>query len=295
MKKLIYILFPVLICSIGTAQSFEIVDGDTLNMIDDNNLKQGFWKIFGKNKKLPGYEPDQVVEEGEYKNSRKQGIWKFFYSSGKVKSEIAYTNSRPNGFYKTYYENGQVEEEGTWKNNRNTGNFKRYYENGQVSQDFTFNPSGKREGKQAYFYENGQVMIEGEWAGGKESGVVTEYYENGDIKAEKAFNGGVIDVANTKTFEAKNPIKDREAEELKNAPEEVVKVEKTDKVNIGGFNGNGEHTMYNENKQISKVGMFKNYRLMEGKLYLYDENGILTRIKRFKQGRFIGDAPLPSE
>ena len=295
MKKLIYIIFPIFVCSISTAQSFEVINGDTINMIDENNLKQGFWRIFGKMKKLPNYEPDQVVEEGNYENSRKQGLWKFFFPNGKVKSEIAYVNSRPNGIYKTYYENGQVEEEGAWKNNRNTGDFKRYYENGQVSQKFSFNETGKRNGKQEYYYENGQLMIEGEWAGGKEDGVITEYYENGDVKAKKAFNGGVIDATNTKTFEPENPIKDKEAEELANAPVKVVKASAEDEVNVGTFNGNGYHKMYNQNKQLSKVGTFKNYRLMEGEFYKYDDNGILIVIEKYKSGRYIGDAPLPKD
>ncbi len=295
MKKLIYILIPIFVCSISTAQSYSIHNGDTINVIDENNLKQGFWRIFGKMSNLPGYDPDQVVEEGNYENSRKQGIWVKFFTSGKKKSEINYVNSRPNGYYKTYYENGQVEEEGSWKNNRSTGEFKRYYENGQVSQNFTFNETGKREGKQQYFYENGQLMIEGNWAGGKEDGVVTEYYENGDIKAQKAFNGGTIDVTNTKTFEPKNPIKDKEAEELAKAPVKVVKVSEEDEVNSGSFDGNGYHKMYNQNKQLSKVGTFKNYRLMEGEVYQYDKNGILYNIEKYKAGRYIGDAPLPKE
>src|SRR5690606_1258635 len=102
----------------------------------------------------------------------------------------------------------------------------------------------------------------------------------------KAFNGGVIDAANTKTFEPKNPIKDKEAEELASAPVKVVKVSEEDEVNVGSFDGNGYHKMYNKNKQLSKVGNFKNYRLMEGEFYKYDENGILIVIEKYKAGRY---------
>ncbi len=297
MKKILYILLPIFICSIGTAQSalkYEVVNGDTINVIDENNLKQGFWRIFGKMKKLPGYEPDQVVEEGNYENSRKQGLWKNFFPSGKVKSEIAYVNSRPNGTYKTYFENGQVEEEGSWENNRNTGGFKRYHENGQAAQDFVFNDSGKRDGKQKYFYENGQLMIEADIAAGKEK-FVKEYYEDGSIKAEKSFIDGELDVANTKVYEAKTPNKNKEAEELAKAPVVIVKADKNDVVNSGTFNGNGQHTMYNKDKQLSKVGFFENFRLMDGLLYKYDANGILFAIEKYKAGRRIGNAPLPKE
>ncbi|MCB9173036.1 MAG: toxin-antitoxin system YwqK family antitoxin [Flavobacteriales bacterium] len=297
MKKILYILLPIFVCSISTAQSalkYEVVNGDTINVIDENNLKQGFWRIFGKMKKLPGYEPDQVVEEGNYENSRKQGLWKNFFPSGKVKSEIAYVNSRPNGTYKTYFENGQVEEEGNWENNRNTGGFKRYHENGKTAQEFVFNESGKRDGKQVYFYENGQVMIEADIVAGKEK-FVKEYYEDGSVKAEKSFIDGELDVANTKVYEPKTPNKNKEAEELAKAPVKIVKADKNDEVNSGSFNGNGQHTMYNKDKQLSKVGFFENYRLMDGLLYKYDNNGILYAIEKYKAGRHIGNAPLPKE
>lgn len=292
MKKILYILLPIFVCSISSAQSYTIDKGDTINVIDANNLKQGFWRIFGKMKKLPGYEPEQVVEEGNYESSRKQGLWKNFFPNGKLKSEIAYVNSRPNGTYKTYFENGQVEEEGNWENTRNTGGFKRYHENGQTAQQFVFNETGKRDGKQVYFYENGQVMIEADIAAGKEK-FVKEYYEDGSIKAEKSFIDGELDVANTKVYEPKNPI--TKDEDLANAPIKIVKVDKNDEVNSGSFNGNGQHTMYNKDKQLSKVGFFKDFRLMDGLLYKYDNDGMLIVIEKYKEGRYIGDAPLPKE
>ena len=293
MKKILYILLPIFVCSISSAQSYTIDKGDTINVIDENNLKQGFWRIFGKMKKLPGYEPEQVVEEGNYESSRKQGLWKNFFPNGKLKSEIAYVNSRPNGTYKTYFENGQVEEEGNWENTRNTGGFKRYHENGQTAQQFVFNETGKRDGKQVYFYENGQVMIEADIAAGKEK-FVKEYYEDGSIKAEKSFIDGELDVANTKVYESKTPI-NNEDKELASSPVKIVKADKNDEVNVGTFNGNGQHTMYNKDKQLSKVGLFENFRLMDGLLYKYDDNGILIVIEKYKSGRYIGDAPLPKE
>ncbi|MBL4592768.1 MAG: hypothetical protein JKX68_03010 [Flavobacteriales bacterium] len=187
MKKILYIFIPIFICSISVGQSlpkYEIIEGDTINYVDEGNLKQGFWKIFGRMRKTSGYQPDQVIEQGKYKNSRKQGLWTKFFSTGKTKSEIEFKNSRPSGKYKVYYENGQVEEEGNWKNNRNTEDFKRYYENGQVSQQFVFNTSGKRDGEQVYFYEDGTKMIVAQIKSGKEE-KVTEYYEDGSLKAEK--------------------------------------------------------------------------------------------------------------
>jgi antitoxin component YwqK of YwqJK toxin-antitoxin module len=294
MKYIYYIIITVFISSSISvaAQKFEIHNGDTINYIDENNLKQGFWKIFGRMKKLPDYQPDQVVEQGDYENSRKQGIWKMFYPNGKTKSEIAYVNSRPNGYYKTYYENGELEEEGEWKNNRNVGKFVRKHPNGEVAQEFEFNESGKRDGEQKYYYEDGSIMIVAQIKEGKEE-KVTEYYPDGSLKAEKVFVDGNLDVANTKVYEPKTPIKPVETTEKE--PVKVVKVNKEEVVNKGTFDGNGQHKLYNKDKQISKDGVFKNYRLIDGKNYKYDENGILISIELIKNGRYIGEAPLPKE
>jgi hypothetical protein len=57
----------LLIPFIGMAQNsstFHILDGDTINMVDENSQMQGFWKVYGRMKKLKGYLPDQLVEQG---------------------------------------------------------------------------------------------------------------------------------------------------------------------------------------------------------------------------------------
>lgn len=282
------------------SQTFQIYNGDTINLVDANNMKQGHWIYFGNMKSLPGFAPDAKVEEGEFTNNRKNGTWIKYYPDGKTQSEITFMNNRPSGPYKTYYKNGQIEEEGVWKNNRNVGHFTRYYENGEKQQDFNFGTTGKREGHQEYYYENGQTMIEGNWATGKEDGKITEYFADGSLKSEKYFNGGALDPAKTVKYEPKNEIKEvlPEPKETKEAPE-VTKEEKvlgSNKVstnkNLGFFDGNGQNTLYNKNKQISQSGVFKNGRLWDGKWYRYDEDGILEAIEIYKNGKYVGDGVI---
>ena len=189
-----------------------------------------------------------------------------------------------------YHENGKIKEEGLWKNNRWVGDYKLYYDNGQVQQAFKFNTTGKREGKQEYFYENGQVMIEGNWAEGKEAGVLKEFHENGDIKSEKNFNGGTLDIASVKTFAPKKPIVKATPEVKAESPPVVVS--KNETVNIGKFNGEGYWKLYNSNKQVSKDGTFGKNRMIDGKVYSYDSDGILTRIAVYKGGKYVGDAVM---
>ena len=55
---------------------------------------------------------------------------------------------------------------------------------------------------------------------------------------------------------------------------------------------NGKQTLYNKSKQITKDGWFKDNRFMEGKAFIYNDNGILTQIAVYKNGIYVGDAPI---
>ena len=300
LMKRSFLILLFITCKIGIAQSFELVDNDTINLIDLEGKKQGLWVITNKMLRKPCYTDEQTVKEGQYKDSKKTGFWKEYFCNKVLKSKIEYKNNRPNGYAILYHDNGEIKEEGLWKNNRWIGDYKLYYSNGQVQQAFTFNTSGKREGDQKYYWENGQVMIEGTWEKGKESGIVTEYYANGDMKSEKNFDGGTLDVTSVKTYEPQEPIVEVIKEIEVDAPKEepVADIEE-EKVNIEDpkkpFDGEGYWKLYNANKWVSKDGTFSNFRLVEGKAYYYNSDGILTRIAVFKNGKYIGDSVIEDD
>ncbi len=279
------------------AQSYEVLPGtnDTINMIDQTGKKQGKWIVTGRHKPGGCYAAVQKIEEGAYSQNRKIGSWIEYYCNGKPKSEVPFVNGRPDGYAVTYYENGNKKEEGEWKNNKWAGNYKLYYENGQLQHEFKYNAAGKREGHSTYFYENGQVAVEGNFVNGKETGIFKEYHENGDPKAIKTFNNGDVDLETIKTFEPKNNLAKKTSDVEKFAPGKTVTEVKKEEVAEASNKAttlNGKHILYNKNKQVSKEGLFKDNRLMEGKAYIYDDNGILIRIATYKDGIYAGDAPI---
>lgn len=268
------------------------------NQTNEAGRRVGNWVIKGSDSNKPGFAADAKVEEGTYENGRKVGVWKAYFPSGELKSEITFVSGRPKGPYTTYYENGQVEEQGNWSLTKNYGSFKRYYENGQVAQDFTFDDSGKRNGPQKYFHENGQLMIEGNWNGGKENGEVKEYYEDGSLKSVRVFNGGQMDASKSTFKEASKPelvakVEPEPVKDESNKVKQTVAVQQSQaKPNIGYFDGNGQHTLYNKNRQISQKGLFKNGRLWDGKQYKYDRDGILTNIEIYQNGAYVGEGVI---
>jgi len=299
MKKLIQIFLFISLTSFAQSQSFEMdANGvDTINKIDLAGKKQGKWIVRGKHKPGTCYAPDAKVEEGKYENNRKAGQWIEYYCNGNMKNKLTFVNGRPDGYAIMYHENGKISEEGNWKVNKWVGNYKLYYENGQVQHEFLFNQAGKRDGPQKYFYDNGQAAIEGNFSNGKEAGLIKEFYENGDIKAEKTFADGNVDVASIKEYQPKKPIAPKSENPADNAPKITLKPdEKPNEAVAKNTKGpvilNGQHKLYNKNKQITKDGVFKDNRLMDGKAYIYDENGILIRVAVYKNGIYAGDTQV---
>ena len=293
-------IFSFFVLSYGYAQpqSFELdpTNGkDSINIIDFQGLKQGRWITFGRSKPNTCYQLTSKVEEGKYTDNKKNGIWKEYFCNGNTKNKITFQNGRPDGYAIMYHENGKISEEGTWKINKWVGNYKLYYDNGQVQQEFTFNNGGKREGPQKYYYEDGTTQIEGNWRAGKESGIIKEYYPNGDVKKEVNYNNGDADVASIKTFEPKKPIK-VEAPETIDKSKKVIADLKAETLQDPKAKLptvlNGPHVLYNKNRQKTADGIFKDNRLMDGKNYKYNNDGILQRVEIYKNGAYIGDAQI---
>jgi len=99
--------------TITFGQTFEVIEGDTLNRTDKNLLKQGFWyeyhtqrilttDSFKKNPKAVGYHNDKglvytPIAEGFYKDNKRVGNWTYyegFYNDlhAHLKT-VAYTDS----------------------------------------------------------------------------------------------------------------------------------------------------------------------------------------------------------
>ena len=264
------------------AQSFDIFEGDTINVLDENNDKHGAWIIF-KNK------TSQKLHEGNYLQGKKEGIWKSFYLNGNIKSEITYIQGEKRGEAKIFYENGNIAEEGTWELDKWVGKYTSYYQNGKLSYLWNYNNSGTRSGYQQYFYENGNIKIEGEWEDGKKKGIIKEYYETGALRIERNFLLGKCDVATIKTYSEKENITDIETEVKEDSllsqqsDSESIIIEKNDTLEI--FSGNGMHIFYNKNKQPVKEGEFENGILLKGKHYIYDDSGTLIKTLLYEAGK----------
>jgi len=259
--------------------------GEKENFTDSTGKRQGYWRITGALSIEEGYKKATIVEEGEYIDNKRHGLWVKYYPTGSIASEITYELNKPKGYYATYYPNGEMEETGFWKENKNVGSFERFYENGQTAQEFYFTKEGKRNGVQNYYYKNGQLKMSVEVENGVAHGMMTTYYRDGSKKLEQRLTNGKVEKASIVEYEPKAGLSaDISIPEL---PAEETKPVK-DKPNLDTFKENGFNTLYNRNIQVSQVGEFKDGKLQNGKWYRYDVNGLLKKVEIYKNGRFIG-------
>lgn len=290
-RRLLFALLTLLFPGLHAVHA-QTTAADTLDQVDSQGRKQGWWRVVAPNTDRTGYPDGALVEEGRYQNGRRVGVWRRYWPNGQPMSEITYQMGRPRGPYVTYYRNGQVEERGTWDLDRNTGAFQRYHPNGQLAQDFVFDEHGIRNGEQRYYHPNGQLAVQVTVRDGREEGPLKRYNEKGQLTQEAEFKGGVINEANSRWIK---PVP--KASELKpdaSAPPAPT-VSADEKPNAVPFRETGWNTLYDRQLRISQQGHFVDGRLSDGKVYLYNADGLLTRIKVYKGGRYAGDAPITDE
>lgn len=254
---------------------------DSLNHTDNNGKKQGKWIYYGKDRPEEGYPINGKIEEGSFKNSRKEGIWLRYHNDGVTpKLKGNYVNNIPKGSYVKYFPNGKVQEKGYYECNQNRDSLVRFYENGIIEYKAYFNDYGKEQGTVNYYYANGQLELKYSAKDGSPFGEAIRYYENGDIKEVIKF-GSDGQVLSTESKAMKNPsIKVIRLGVSKIAAPKVTNFRTKGVV----FLPNGYNKVYNANEEIWQDGLFKNSILWDGKVYEYDKDGILLNVKIYKNG-----------
>lgn len=274
------ILFSFLLLSIGRAAA--------QNKRNSAGERHGKWVFTGKdypNKNLP---KTQKVEEGYYVDGRKEGVWTKYFTNGKVRLKGTYNNNRPEGSFTRYYSNGQISEQGTFKSNSYKGLLLRYHENGQLAYRANFNNQGEETGKVVYYHPNGKVALTYTVKDGEVQGEVARYNTSGQLISsfEVSPDGtiGSVHKAKTNTSAPQPNVQ---------TTTDVYPPRLTNPKTKGlRFVPNGYNKVYNENDEIWMDGEFKNGQLFDGKVYDYDQDGILQKVRIYKLGKYHSDGQL---
>lgn len=287
-----FLLFGTFIVS-GTTYSMDFYSVEQqnkgINVTDANGKKQGKWVYFGKDRPDLGFPVDGKIEEGSYKDDRKEGEWiKYHHDGVTPRLRGYYINNRPQGEYVKYHPNGKVKEKGSFERNKYIDSLTRYTSTGQLEYQAVYNEEGKENGKVKYYYPNGQLEFEYTSNNGNPVGKAVRYYENGDVKEilEYSADGTVMKREEKEMVHPSVKIVDPSASKEK-APKAAAPRTKGVPFLPQGYN-----KVYNNNDEIWLDGIFKNGNLWEGKVYEYDKDGILLKVKVFKEGVYHSDGQL---
>ncbi len=206
---------------------------------DENNNYIGKYRRY--------YSNEQLMEEGQYKDGKKEGKWNYYSPSGTLIESKTYSNGIKNGEYKKYYHTGELEEVGNYKNGKEEGQWLDYYKNGNLSFSYNFK-DGKLDGIYKNLDENGNYIYIKEFKDGKSIGK-SQYFEENKLKLE--------------------------VEDLSNSENQVF------------FTNIEKHKLYYTNGQLMEEGIYKNFEKeglwkkydSEGKLIKeeYYKNGELQK------------------
>lgn len=244
------------------AQSFDIYNGDTINITDTHNKKQGLWITFNN-------KGDQIVESGYYQNGKKDSTWLAYYPSGQKKHEITYTLGHPKGKASFYFENGSIREKGYWDVDHWQGSYQLYHATGQIAYDWNYNEEGKRTGVQKYYHENGTLKYQGEWNNGKTTGALKVYNEEGQLISERVYADGKFNKS------------------VAHDPTKSLPPKKTTPSERSVFKGTGMHTVYHLSGKPERKGFFVKGKLFNGEHLLYDQDGNLIKKVVYENGQIV--------
>lgn len=284
-------LLPLVCLSNGIYTNFKssINQNDPqINQTDKDGKKQGKWIYFGKDQPEKGYPMDGKISEGKYKDSRKNGKWIIYFKDGVTpKLEGEYVDNRPDGPYVRYHQNGQIKEIATFSQQKYKDSLLKFNDKGIMIFKGNYNDEGNESGKIQHFYDNGQPQFVYEAKDGVPTGKAVRYWPNGDIKEEMVFdeNGKVAET--TGEIEMKNAI----VEDL-DANTDAKKAPKVDAEGITDFEANGYNKVMNQDRELWMEGEFKNGRLWDGRLYVYDEDGLLLKVEVYRKGKYHSDGQL---
>lgn len=168
----------------GTAIYFHESGPKSKELVYQNGKKEGKCIVFaeddGRILSFIMYKNDLIASEEKLnrkdKFGAKQGIWKEFFASGKVKTEWTYKDDLLNGSVRYFGEDGSVKK-------------MEVYRNGQIVVDNT--PDVKLEIERDY-HNNGRVKSSVNIIDGKKQGVYREYSRTGEITASKMFSNDEV-------------------------------------------------------------------------------------------------------
>ena len=164
-------------------EKWDITTGELENLlpivIDSNLLK------------LSVSDTNHMLYSGNFHNSKREGIWKYYFKDGSLKSKIIFKKGMKQGAFVTYHRNGSIEELGQWYRSRFYGDHYNYFSNGNLSRTSTYDENGRLIGMvRNYNEKNGQIEQIVTFQQGHENGFALQFDSISNLTRALYFSEG---------------------------------------------------------------------------------------------------------
>lgn len=169
------------------------------NKTDSKGRRQGPWRGF--------YPNGQLRYEGQFKNDKCKGTFKYYDELGNLKATNEFDKSGEKALNKTYAPNGRVIATGYYQNQKKEGEWKYYNDASQLIlvED---NKYGKVHGwSKLYNPNNGVLAEETQYVEGQPEGQCHKYSDTGTLLMECQYHNGMLD-GPTKTYYPSTALKE---------------------------------------------------------------------------------------
>ena len=151
------------------------------NLVDAKGLKQGEWSKTDSKGNL--------VYQGRFKDNIPQGVFKYFYEDGKVRSELTYSADGKSARAINFYASGKKMAEGVYVETKKDSLWKYYNDLEILSAEETY-LKGVPHGIWKTYYDDGKLLEERPYKNGVTEGVCRQFFMDGKLKSEVYFVNG---------------------------------------------------------------------------------------------------------
>jgi antitoxin component YwqK of YwqJK toxin-antitoxin module len=147
----------------------------TENQTDSKGRKQGLWK------KLDA--EGHLVYEGQFKDDKPVGLFKHYYSNGKLKATNNYFNNGKKAAAHIYFPGGTLQAAGVYFEQKKDSLWKFYDDQEHLLSEEIYD-KGKKVGDWKVYYPSGKLLRVEHYNSDVKVGQWLMYYENGNVQQE---------------------------------------------------------------------------------------------------------------
>ena len=149
--------------------------GDSINQVDAQGLKQGYW--------IKKYRNGKVAYEGHFKDDRPVTLLARYYENGDIKSTFVYYDNNKACAAHIFYKDSVLMSQGLYRGEKRDSTWL-FYNGGGVKVSTENYKLGVKHGTSTVFYASGTIYEQVTWKDGDKIGAWKQFFESGNKKVE---------------------------------------------------------------------------------------------------------------